>query len=787
MLDKPLTFDGSALARNPIISADHTGGGLELPDGGSLTLVGVDIRDCPGPAVRMGAGTTFSATGCRFTGNGSSTGPSGGVVAGIWGWQTVSFVDCAVSENQSNNGGALHLTDYSSFKARDCTFSGNTAFSGGVLDCDGSQISLRRCLFNGNSATSQGGVVRNLSNDYPPFEIENCTFSGNEALNGAVFHGPWGNLSLRHCTVYGNYTLDGEAIELTGTNPDSFVISHSVFASNRTGTVGYRNFSGPAPTSTDHNIEDVHDFAFAGPGDRSNTQPLLGPLTWNGGTQRAHAPLALSPLIDAGSNGANTPSQDARGRTRNDDGDGDGLAAPDIGAYESGTPVVVTNIADENDNLPPYSLRDALVAVEAGGRILFDRSLNGGVIKLAASQGGLGTTLEIPRNVMIDATSLPNGVAISGNDSVRLFRISTNYDVSFHALTLRQGFGSTAGGALRNLGGNVTFNLCCLHDNTSSLRGGAIYCAGGSLLMENCTLANNESANQGGAVADDSASPTGFRFAHCTVAGNVSASGGGGIDLDSSPAEFLYTILSGNTNGSGARNLTLAGAAAVTSLGYNLESGTEAGFTATGDIQNGNAALGALANNGGFALTCALGTGSQAVDVSQFDAPPVPRTDGRGFNRYSYFNPGNTAARFIDIGAYEKNGDTYDTDADGLPDWWEAQCGLDLANAADAALDADSDGATALEEYQAETDPLDSGSVLQLTAFTFDTATGVAHLTWPVLPGRTYELWRTSDLATWTFFGNVNAPVGSTVLTRTISGFNPATLPRQFFRIQTQR
>jgi len=48
-----------------------------------------------------------------------------------------------------------------------------------------------------------------------------------------------------------------------------------------------------------------------------------------------------------------------------------------------------------------------------------------------------------------------------------------------------------------------------------------------------------------------------------------------------------------------------------------------------------------------------------------------------------------------------------DSDADGLPDDWEATHGLDIANPADAALDIDGDGLSALDEYRRNTDPWD--------------------------------------------------------------------------------
>ena len=51
-----------------------------------------------------------------------------------------------------------------------------------------------------------------------------------------------------------------------------------------------------------------------------------------------------------------------------------------------------------------------------------------------------------------------------------------------------------------------------------------------------------------------------------------------------------------------------------------------------------------------------------------------------------------------------------DTDRDGMPNEWELQYGFNPNDAKDAALDADSDGFTNLEEYEAKTDPRDPKS-----------------------------------------------------------------------------
>jgi hypothetical protein len=63
------------------------------------------------------------------------------------------------------------------------------------------------------------------------------------------------------------------------------------------------------------------------------TIPMLGPLANNGGPTWTHALLPGSPAIDAGS-GVHCQAFDQRGYDRPVDGNGDGVAGCDIGAFE---------------------------------------------------------------------------------------------------------------------------------------------------------------------------------------------------------------------------------------------------------------------------------------------------------------------------------------------------------------------------------------------------------------------------------------------------------------------
>ncbi len=78
-----------------------------------------------------------------------------------------------------------------------------------------------------------------------------------------------------------------------------------------------------------------------------------------------------------------------------------------------------------------------------------------------------------------------------------------------------------------------------------------------------------------------------------------------------------------------------------------------------------------------------------------------------------------------------------DTDGDGLPDAYEFARTGNLTNLT-AGGDADADGSGNRDEFLADTDPLDGGSLLEVTALNRALTTNA--VTWTVEPTRTYRL-----------------------------------------------
>jgi len=163
---------------------------------------------------------------------------------------------------------------------------------------------------------------------------------------GGIFND--GTLTVTNVTFSGNSTGAGGSASSIGGSDGS---GGGIFNAGDISTVSLRNtivansISGEncsgSITSLGHNLDSANACAFTAIGDLINADPLLGPLALNTpGTTQTHALLAGSPAIDAGDN-SSLPPTDERGAIRIWDGDGNGSAIVDIGAYEYEAPLYV--------------------------------------------------------------------------------------------------------------------------------------------------------------------------------------------------------------------------------------------------------------------------------------------------------------------------------------------------------------------------------------------------------------------------------------------------------------
>lgn len=218
----------------------------------------------------------------------------------------------------------------------------NTEFGGGGMSNIYSNPSLNNVTFSGNTVSSStpsdktyGGGMYNRYSD--PI-LTNVTFSGNMADDYG------GGMANRYSDpVLTNVTFSVNSVSASGGgmyNQDnsSPVITNAIIWDNTPNQIS--SDSGSIPTVTYSDVEG----GYTGNGN-SNLDPLLGSLADNSGFTLTHALLDGSPAIDAGNpNPATCPATDQRGVSRPFDGDNDGLALCDMGAYEYAPLTIHINI-----------------------------------------------------------------------------------------------------------------------------------------------------------------------------------------------------------------------------------------------------------------------------------------------------------------------------------------------------------------------------------------------------------------------------------------------------------
>src|SRR5882724_4389657 len=228
--------------------------------------------------------------------------------------------------------------------------SNTAAVNGGGIENDG-DITLMDCVVTGNNAATFGGGIDSALTA----SLTNVTVSGN--MSGAA--GGIGNdseLTLDNVTVSDNtamFTGGGIQNDVTATLTNVTIADNGAQSGSGSGVhnLGHATFryvivaNGPSGnscggsgtlTSQGHNLDSGNTCGFAEPGDLADMDPQLGPLQDNGGSTPTRALSPGSPAIDAGGNDCPPPATDQRGLSRPEDGNGDGIAACDIGAYELG-------------------------------------------------------------------------------------------------------------------------------------------------------------------------------------------------------------------------------------------------------------------------------------------------------------------------------------------------------------------------------------------------------------------------------------------------------------------
>jgi len=211
---------------------------------------------------------------------------------------------------------------------------------------------ILRSAINGNEAIGGAGIAGRVAR----FDITNTTISSNTAKDvGAGIHTA-GPVYLQNVTVADNVATTTAPVGGAGLNSFSngqyffgnTLLSNNMIASAEGGTprlanCGCAGGGGCAVgdlNSQGYNLEDGDTCELDQLGDQKNTPTQLIALADNGGLTETHELTFIatgdpgnSPALDTGDD-SNCPNNDQRGSIRPFDGDKDGTAKCDIGAFE---------------------------------------------------------------------------------------------------------------------------------------------------------------------------------------------------------------------------------------------------------------------------------------------------------------------------------------------------------------------------------------------------------------------------------------------------------------------
>jgi CSLREA domain-containing protein len=300
-----------------IITSNETTGdvGALWNDGGTVTLRDVLISDNAGEACCSSiANTPGTMTLERVTVRGNTTDDD----SGIYSDATLVIADSTISGN---------------------TTTGTGTTEGAGVFVDGGTASITNSTISGNSSTFDGGGI---FIDDGTLTVNNSTVVDNVADSDS------------------NATGNGGGIAQEGTG--TVIISNTILAGNADRSGESPDCSGTISSGGANVLQSTTGCTFApGAGDLTAMDPLLGPLSDNGGPTQTHALLTASPAINAG--GPTCTATDQRGLPRND---------CDIGAYElvfcKGA--VVNRIGtDGNDTLVGTSGPDGFLAFGGNDKV----------------------------------------------------------------------------------------------------------------------------------------------------------------------------------------------------------------------------------------------------------------------------------------------------------------------------------------------------------------------------------------------------------------------------------
>lgn len=182
------------------------------------------------------------------------------------------------------------------------------SYGGGVY-LHGTDATIVNTTISGNFIEGQGGGLYVNREGSAPVFLDACTIASNSADEGGGIYQDEGRIEVANTIIADSAALDG-----TNDCSGTLISKGYNLIENTTGCTLQGDLTGVI----------------------TGVDPSLGPLQDNGGPTLTHALLSASVGIEAANPDPSlVPPTDQRGRTRPADGDCDGIAIADLGAFEA--------------------------------------------------------------------------------------------------------------------------------------------------------------------------------------------------------------------------------------------------------------------------------------------------------------------------------------------------------------------------------------------------------------------------------------------------------------------